>query len=66
MSDVTTRSQPSAPTYGPPTSQSELVAEYIALLLAGKPCPAHLRSAPATRRPSSCEAELESIVMGAF
>lgn len=67
MSDVITRSPASAPTYAPPTSQSELVAEYISLLLAGKPFPPHLRStAPATRRPSSCEEELESIVMGAF
>ena len=67
MSDAITRSPASAPTYAPPTSQSELVAEYIGLLLAGKPFPPHLRSsAPATRRPSSCEEELESIVMGAF
>lgn len=66
MSDVITRTNASAPTYAPPTSQSELVAEYISLLLAGKPFPPHLRSTPATRRPSSCEEELESIVMGAF
>ena len=67
MSDVITRSHASAPTYAPPTSQSELVAEYISLLLAGKPFPPHLRaSSGPTRRPSSCEEELESIVMGAF
>ncbi len=67
MSDVITRPNVSAPTYAPPTSQSEQVAEYISLLLAGKPFPPHLRSTtPATARPSSCEEGLESILMGAF
>ena len=66
MSDAITRADAAAPTYAPPTSQSELVAEYISLLLAGKPFPPHLRSAPAAPRPSTVEEGLESILMGAF
>ena len=66
MSDVITRPGTATTHFAPPTSQSEQVAEYISLLLAGKPFPPHLRATPATTRPSSVEEGLESILMGAF
>jgi hypothetical protein len=66
MSELGTR--PGIPTISltPPADEASRVAEYLGLILAGKPFPPELRPSGPVSRPSTVEEGLESILHGAF